>query len=520
MNGNEILRALEVRHSGNKRKIQAIKGTLPLYRETAKRIAPVEWLCFYTTGSFSKFISVKGVPSPLSERYKQTARDQVAGMLESWVSNRKEEVTSFVVRSSLEEQTKIDLLFINKYGKWFSPDEVSTSGGGGKGKKTKGPDGKALRRAVPEETRKLARLLFKQAAARHRKPSFKHINMALDAKVAEVVPADEGKSSHADWWVRVSTAEKGKPVRIPLHTNEYFEEREGTLKKFLFVEEREDGDLTFRLVKSVPFDEGYRPVLPSLSIDFGLCTPVATNMGDLCGQKFYRHLLKMDKVITDLAANLQGQNIKLSSSKRYNRLVKKLRNYFKNELNRILNRLVEVYSPRKIAVEKLDFRSPGLSKKMNRLLRRCGKRYMKEKLQALSEEKGIEIVYVNPAYTSKACPNPKCGYVDKRNRKSRSEFECKYCGKKGHADAIAGKNIDARSSDAELRGPGTSPKRTLAVLTRRFSSSALNGGRPLRPRSWAEDLLAENPYFGNSKGFTKTGTGSLKPQSEAVSLSG
>ncbi|MCS7277328.1 MAG: transposase [Aquificaceae bacterium] len=32
----------------------------------------------------------------------------------------------------------------------------------------------------------------------------------------------------------------------------------------------------------------------------------------------------------------------------------------------------------------------------------------------------------SPAYTSQTCSN--CGYVDKENRKSRSEFECKLCG--------------------------------------------------------------------------------------------
>ncbi|MDD5748622.1 MAG: hypothetical protein PHP64_06220 [Actinomycetota bacterium] len=208
--------------------------------------------------------------------------------------------------------------------------------------------------------------------------------------MAKIEKADKTESSHADWWVRLSTLQKNKPVYVPLHTNKYFEEREGELKSFLFVEEKVVGtngqkraeDLTFRLVKAVPKKE-YRPILPSLSIDFGLCIPIVTNMGDLCGQKFYRHLVKMDKAITGLASNLQRQNIKLSSSRRYNRLVRKLKGYFKNELNRIVNRLVDAYGPEKIVVEKLNFSHPNLSGKMNRLLRRCGKRYLTQKLDSL-----------------------------------------------------------------------------------------------------------------------------------------
>ncbi|MCS6875800.1 MAG: zinc ribbon domain-containing protein [Aquificaceae bacterium] len=38
------------------------------------------------------------------------------------------------------------------------------------------------------------------------------------------------------------------------------------------------------------------------------------------------------------------------------------------------------------------------------------------KLKELQEEYGIEVVCVNPAYTSQACIE--CGYVDNENRKS------------------------------------------------------------------------------------------------------
>jgi IS605 OrfB family transposase len=54
---------------------------------------------------------------------------------------------------------------------------------------------------------------------------------------------------------------------------------------------------------------------------------------------------------------------------------------------------------------------------------------------------GVPVVFVDPANTSRTCPV--CGHVDKRNRRSRSEFQCRRCGHAGPADVIAARNIRA-----------------------------------------------------------------------------
>jgi putative transposase len=55
---------------------------------------------------------------------------------------------------------------------------------------------------------------------------------------------------------------------------------------------------------------------------------------------------------------------------------------------------------------------------------------------------GAVFVEVNPAYTSQTCSA--CGWVDKRNRRSQSEFECGRCGFVGHADHNAARVIAER----------------------------------------------------------------------------
>jgi len=74
---------------------------------------------------------------------------------------------------------------------------------------------------------------------------------------------------------------------------------------------------------------------------------------------------------------------------------------------------------------------------------------------------GVPFVEVDPAYTSQTCHQ--CGWVDKRNRRSQSEFECRRCGFVGHADHNAAIVIAHRGVErwGEVMRPYAAP--TLAA---------------------------------------------------------
>lgn len=56
-----------------------------------------------------------------------------------------------------------------------------------------------------------------------------------------------------------------------------------------------------------------------------------------------------------------------------------------------------------------------------------------------ARERGIEVKYINPHYTSQRCSE--CGHIADENRKNQAKFECVSCGFKANADFNAARNI-------------------------------------------------------------------------------
>ena len=59
---------------------------------------------------------------------------------------------------------------------------------------------------------------------------------------------------------------------------------------------------------------------------------------------------------------------------------------------------------------------------------------------------GVPLVAVDPRNTSRTCPEPGCGCIDKRNRPTRDTFKCISCGHAGPSDTTAARNISALGS--------------------------------------------------------------------------
>jgi putative transposase len=154
-----------------------------------------------------------------------------------------------------------------------------------------------------------------------------------------------------------------------------------------------------------------------------------------------------------------------------------------------LNRIVALHGPAELNVERLDFRFPSLSRRMNRLVTNCGRAVFRTKLGDLQDKFGITATEVPAPYTSQECSL--CHYVDARNRQSQSKFTCRWCGSVMHADVNAARSVNQRRS----LGLGATWLGKAAIL------AALVG--LARERSWrlgtAPDPRLSNPYFQGRK---------------------
>jgi transposase, IS605 OrfB family, central region len=470
---------LFVNHA-NKGKIKKVKNTLKEYRKTAKDISKFLWDAFFRTGKLPhrKKINIKHIPSYLSERYKYVCLWQVYDVLSGYIAGIQYKFANIVFNSSLNKEDKLILLALNNVNGWlvYDKEEIEIY-------ERKGKDVEKKTVKVLEFHKKLARKIFKHLLSKNRKPRFNNISMHLDGKVVDISKKKENKAVEFDYWLKIATLEKGKPIYIPLKANTYAEKLEGEFLNYCQVVKDDDGNIEFRVVKELKKKE-YIPLTDEIAIDLGLNPLFAINKGDLFGRNFLDVLKSFDEKITKRMASLQKRNIKPRDDKKYRQYVDKLRDYLKNEINRLLNRLIKIYRPKKIVVEMLDFRSPELSKRLNRLIQDFGKKYIKQKLERLQKLYGIEIVEINPAYTSQECSS--CGYVDERNRKNTQEFECRACKNKVNAQINGAKNILKRSSLGSLY---LTKKQVLKILIERYLER-LKGCKspPL-------DILVGNSYF-------------------------
>jgi putative transposase len=202
------------------------------------------------------------------------------------------------------------------------------------------------------------------------------------------------------------------------------------------------------------------PVNGFVGVDLGIVNIATTSDGDrTAGTRLNRYRKRQLR----LRARLQAK--KTSSARR---LLKKRRRKecrFATDINHQISKRIVAEAQRTgrgIAVEQLGgirarvrLRKPQRATLHTWAFAQLGG-FLGYKAQAA----GIAFVEVDPAYTSQTCNV--CGWVDKRNRLSQSEFECGRCGFVGHADHNAAIVIAARGVErwGEVMRPHAAPTLT------------------------------------------------------------
>jgi len=484
----KVIRVDRLDQCANTGKQAALKAVVTEWRVQAQILANEQWFLWQYTGQCNKMHGRKYPDSPLGAARVQMCRHQVVGVIDGHLASLVYQFKSMVAQSSLTTEQKHRLYRINKARAWQHrlPPTFKTAP------------------FVYENDLRLARTLFRRLLKTHRKPSFRFINLVMDERAVKCAKASDSKV--VDYWLTLPTLERDgrqfRKIAVPLKSNDFAEGRKGQRLTTWQMNLNKDGILNFGRLTDVkkPFEqsvETYQVRTPVLALDWGMNTLFASSEGDLLGRGTLDKISVLDKTICAIARGQQRHGLKPRDSARYCAKVSAMRGYLKTEVNRIFNRLVATRAPGHLVVEKLDFRNPNLSKRMNRLISNFGRGVIKDKLADLGSKYGITHEEVNPAYTSQECHNTACGYVDRRNRDGQ-QFQCRACGKQQHADVKAAKTLRHRCSDDALK-PLHGRTAILDVMVRRYLErfdrprwSALS--RP-RSRGAALDPRLSNPHF-------------------------
>jgi putative transposase len=460
------LRADTLRVLANPGKEREVLRFVADYRRLACQVGRVHWRRFFELGATNKYTAAKHLNGICGAVSVQMASFQVQEQIDSWIGNRANEFIDRVRHSSLPEGVRRQLYSINRRGAWFSRDPIKD---------------------IASEIRSLARSIMRDCMKGHRRPDLSHLSPRLDVRIATIETPK--LATFADRWVTLRLPGRGR-FAMPVQTNELFENRGGDVCPIVQLCTN-NGRLSLRLVQDMaePFTRSradYQPKTESLGIDFGLATLLATSRGDLMGRGLMADLVRIDRQLVAIARHRMRSGDRPRNSARYRSLITRLRGMLKTRINAALNAIVRIHAPAELVVERLNFRSPDLSRRMNRLVTNCGRAVFRQKLADLEEKFGIAAVDVPSPYTSQECS--KCHYVDRTNRRSQSEFACRFCGHRKHADVNAACTVKGRRS-AGLGDRFLTKGAVLAGLVRQFCE------RHPRPQGAAADPRLANPHF-------------------------
>ena len=100
-------------------------------------------------------------------------------------------------------------------------------------------------------------------------------------------------------------------------------------------------------------------------------------------------------------------------------------------------------------VEKIQMEDLSGIGNLSKFLKNWAYYDLQEKIKYKAAEKGIEVVLIDPSYTSQRCSE--CGYIDRENRQEQAKFICKNCGVAMNADYNAARNIATEGIEEIIR---------------------------------------------------------------------
>jgi Putative transposase DNA-binding domain len=382
-------------------KLAALDALAPVYQALCQ-----EYVTYFCTEEAPDKFHAPVFSTPLSERWHRVAIQQAAGIARSWRTNRERAYQSY-----LEEMEN-------------SLEILTTPGA-----EQKAPEWKEWNTPILRQT-------------------------TIQAN-ANVVALEVSDDSTFDYWLRISTLEKRRTIRVPVKLADYHRKAlEGkTINSSVTLNRRGDGWwLTISYDEEVPVQT--EPDAQVIGIDAGIANFLTSSDGKHYGT-FHGNLRERQKRDREkrrrkakLRACLEKKGVEKLPSTR-SKSGQRLMRHVRQEINRAVNECLNEHSGAQIAYEQLSVASMKFkARAMNAYLRASNLARIPEKIAWETAKRGMRATQVKSAYSSQECSI--CHYPDRANRPDQQTFCCVVCGYRIHADHNAATNLAQRKGDAEL----------------------------------------------------------------------
>jgi hypothetical protein len=279
-----------------------------------------------------------------------------------------------------------------------------------------------------------------------------------------VVKLEPSHDSTYDYWLSISTLEKGSPIAVPVKLSAYHKEqltdpKTGKARKLnssVTLNQREGvWWLTLSYDEEVTIQTP--PDAPVVGIDVGIANFVTTSTGKHYGSFHPRMRARhqRDRAKRRRKAKLRAclkkkgaEKLPGTSSRTGQRLIR----HVKQEINRAVNQcfLDPEHEGVQFAYEQLSVASMRFkARAQNAYLRASNLARIPQQIRWNSQKRGVVATPVISAYSSQECS--RCHYTDRRNRPNQQTFCCQVCGFEAHADHNAAINLSCRVGDTQLR---------------------------------------------------------------------
>jgi hypothetical protein len=370
--------------------------------------------------------------APLSERWQRVAIQQAAGIAKSWRTNRANAYQAY-----LDELAEYQ--------------EHQANG--------------TLEAGAKEPT-------FRQWDV----PTLRELCIQGNCNVIKLEPSTD---STFDYWLKVSTLDKGNPLMVPIKLANYHKValtnpktgKRRTINRSVQLN-KQDGAWWLTLSYDELVTVQTFPDASVIGVDVGIANFITTSdnrqYGTFNGK--LRERQKRDREKRRRKAKLKKclekkgvpqEKLPSTSSATGQRLIRHVR----QEINRAVNLCFEEHEGCQFAYEQLSVATMRhKAKAMNAYIRASNLGHIPDQIAWNATKRGIAATRVKSAYSSQQCQM--CSYVDRKNRPNQQTFCCKACGHTTHADLNASQNIATRLHDEELRAC-TNRAEVKALLMRR-----------------------------------------------------